>query len=504
MKFLKSVILFCFALAVVHTRSAADVPRKNVLLIVSDDLNTRLGCYGDPQVKTPNLDRLAQRGVLFNQAYCTYPLCGPSRNSFLTGLYPNATGIFANGQIFRQSIPEQLSLPQLFRQHGYLSTRIGKMYHYNVPKSIGTDGHDDPASWEIQMNPAGVDRTVEEPDIFSLIPGQFGGTLSWYASPREDRLHTDGLNALDAEWVLERCAKDRSRPFFLGLGFFRPHTPYVSPAGYFAHYPESEMQVPQGLAQGQTDVPKAALGSRKREEEGLTDDLRRKAIQAYFASITFMDAQLGGVIETLDRLGLAQDTVIIFTSDHGYHLGEHGLWQKMSLFEESSRVPLVVVAPGVAGGTKVATPVSHVDLVPTLAELCGLPVPAYAQGQSLVPMLKDAAFEGRGWALTQVMRGSANKGRSEVGAQGKSFFGYSLRTDRWRYTEWDEGRSGRELYDHRTDSKESMNLADKPEHAATVAELSSKLRSAILTTLPKDGKVPEVKNAPLWAPSFTD
>ena len=389
----------------VHAQAARP---KNVLFIVSDDLNNRLGCYGDPLVQTPNLDRLAARGTTFEKAYCTFPLCGPSRNAFLTGLYPNSSGIFFNGQIFRQTVPQQTSMPQWFRQHGYLAVRIGKMYHYNVPNSIGTVGHDDPASWEIQMNPAGVDRTVEEPDIFSLTPGQFGGTLSWYASPREDRLHTDGLNAAEADWVLERCAKDRSRPFFLALGFFRPHTPYVSPQPYFEKYPEGKMPLVTGVEEDRKDIPVAALGSQKKEQDKLTDELRRKAVQAYSASISFMDAQLGRVVATLDRLGLAEDTVILFTSDHGYHLGEHGLWQKMSLFEESARVPLLVVAPGLGKGARVQAPVSHVDMLPTLTELCGLPAPKSAQGQSLVPMLRDASTKGRGWALTQVLRGAGS------------------------------------------------------------------------------------------------
>ena len=168
------------------TGRAAD-PRPNVLFIVSDDLNCFLGCYGDPIVKTPHIDRLAARGVRFERAYCTFPLCGPSRNSFLTGLYPNATGIQTNGQMFRQSIPKQLSMPQAFRLAGYFAARVGKMYHYNVPMSVGTNGHDDPGSWELEINPVGCDRLEEEPKIFSLEPGKFGGTLSWYASPKGDR-----------------------------------------------------------------------------------------------------------------------------------------------------------------------------------------------------------------------------------------------------------------------------------------------------------------------------
>ena len=324
---------------------AAD-SRPNVLFLISDDLNNSLGCYGHPLVKSPNIDRLAERGVRFDRAYCQYPLCGPSRNSLLTGLYPNATGIHQNQQIFRQTIPHQDSLPQAFRRAGYFAGRIGKLYHYNVPRSIGTNGHDDPGSWELELNPAGCDRLIEEPDIFTLRPGNFGGTLSWYASPRPDAEHTDGLNAADAQWVLERCAK-QSRPFFLAVGFFRPHTPYVSPEEYFTHYPKDEMPLVKGVAEDVKDIPADALASHKKEHDKLTDDLRRQAKQAYFASIEFMDAQVGHVLDTLDRLGLAENTIVVFTSDHGYHLGEHGLWQKMSLFEEAARVPLIIAAPGV-------------------------------------------------------------------------------------------------------------------------------------------------------------
>lgn len=486
---------------------AAETKRPNVLFLISDDLNNSLGCYGDQRVKSPNIDRLAARGVRFDRAYCAFPLCGPSRNAMLTGLYPNSTGILANGQIFRQTIPSQLSLPQAFRLEGYFAARIGKLYHYNVPTSIGTNGHDDPGSWELELNPAGVDRLEEEPHIFSLLPGQFGGTLSWYASPKSDRYHTDALMAEDAGWVLERCARQRERPFFLAVGFFRPHTPYVAPKDpYFGWYPEHEMPVVQGVAEDQADLPPAALGSHKKEQEKLTDELRRQAVQAYFASVSFMDAQVGRVLDALDRLGLADNTIIVFTSDHGYHLGEHGLWQKMSLFEESARVPLLIVAPGVArpGGISGA-PVSLVDLFPTLAELCGINAPDNLQGQSLVPMLKDPSVMGRGWAITQVSRGGGPNRATitvDVSSNSKRYFGYSLRTPRWRYTEWDEGRQGVELYDHEHDPRELTNLAQSPQHAQTVAELSQQLREAIKATYPPGGETPAIQPG-LWAPNLT-
>lgn len=365
------------------------------------------------------------------------------------------------------------------------------MYHYDVPNSIGTDGHDDPASWELEMNPAGCDHMLEQPDTYTLTKGQYGGTLSWYASPRPDEMHTDGMSASDAEWVLERCAKDKDRPFFLALGFFRPHTPYVAPEKYFALHPKEKMPVFADIKEDQQDIPAMGLASYKPEQDKLTDDLRREARQAYNASISFMDAQLGATLDSLDRLGLTENTIVVFTSDHGYLVGEHGLWQKQSLFEQSARVPMIIAGPGIASpGTIAPTPVALLDIFPTLAEICGVEAPANLQGQSLVPMLKDPTAKGRGWTLSQVMR---------YGKEGKRAFGYSLRTPRFRYTEWDEGKGGRELYDHENDSHEITNLAEDSASKETIAELSEQLAEAIKTTFPESGKSPAVKEG-LWGP----
>jgi len=494
------IISACLLLATAHfTRAGAlqgeqSKPHPNVLFIISDDLNNSLGCYGHRQVQSPNIDRLAARGVRFQRSYCQFPLCGPSRNSMLTGLYPNSTGILRNEQIFRQTIPQQLSLSHAFRLAGYFAARIGKLYHYNVPRSVGTNGHDDPGSWELELNPAGCDRLLEEPDIFSLRPGNFGGTLSWYASPRDGLLHTDGMLATDAEWVLERCARDKSRPFFLAVGFYRPHTPYVAPAAYFDDYPANEMPLVQGVEEDIKDLPADALGSHKREHDLLTDELRQQAIQAYFASISFMDAQVGRVLDKLDELGLSENRIVVFTSDHGYHLGEHGLWQKMSLFEESARVPLIIAVPGVSLTGGVAnTPVGLIDLYPTLAKLCGVDAPENLQGQDLTPILKDPTKVGRGWALTQVTRGP----------RARRHFGLTLRTPRWRYTQWDRGRRGVELYDHENDPREQNNLADAPEHADRIAEFAEMLQLATASTMPAAGKIPTLRES-IWAPNLTD
>jgi iduronate 2-sulfatase len=496
--FLAVLLLFSCA------TDAADQSKPNVLFIVSDDLNNFLSCYGDPLAKTPNIDRLAARGVLFERAYCTFPLCGPSRNSMLTGLYPNSTGILTNGQIFRQTIPAQVSLPQAFRRAGYFAARIGKLYHYNVPRSVGTNGHDDPGSWELELNPAGVDRLKEEPMITTLTPGQFGGTLSWYASAEDASKHTDGLMAADAEWVLERCARQPERPFFLAVGFFRPHTPYVAPRDpYFEMHDRQAMPLFPTVEQNPPQVPRAALESYKKEQDQLTDAMRQECVQAYYASISFMDAQVGRVIDSLDRLGLADNTIIVFTSDHGYHMGEHGLWQKMSLFEESARVPLLIVAPGVSGGTIVSSPVSQVDIYPTLAQLAEVETPQNIQGQSLVPMLKDPMTSGRGWALTQVTRSRPRPQNSGAGNRSERYFGYSLRTAQYRYTEWDDGHEGAELYDHGEDSRELVNLADRADYAEIVTQLQATLRTAVSQTYPATGETPKLRNE-LWAPNLTD
>jgi iduronate 2-sulfatase len=468
---------------------------KNVLWIIADDLNTSLGCYGDTLAKTPNIDALAKRGARFERAYCTFPLCGPSRNSILTGLYPNSTDIFNNGQIFRQSIPKQKSLSQNLRLQGYLAARVGKLYHYNVPNSIGTNGHDDPASWEIEINPAGDDRMVEHPKIHSLVPNQFGGTLSWLASESPESFHTDAMQAEDAAWVLERCARTPDRPFLLAVGFFRPHTPYVAPKAYFDLHSPSSMRVANSVSSETQRVSRAAFASAKKEQEKLDDETTREILQAYYASVSFMDAQVGKVLKRLDELGLTESTAIVFTSDHGYHLGEHGLWQKMSLFEQSARVPLLLVLPGITqGGSVVETPVSHVDLFPTLCAVTKTSPPENLQGQNLVPLCQDLSQKGRGWALTQVTRGGGKENR---------FFGYSLRTERWRYTEWDNGEKGRELYDHFNDAMEVENLVDKEEFQMTVKELRQLLHQAIDKSLPKEGSSPSVKPMD-WAPNITD
>lgn len=436
-------------------------PRLNVLFIMADDLNTDLSLYGGP-ARSPNIERLAARGVRFDRAYTQYPLCNPSRASLLTGRRPDATGVLANpgrnpmSPHFRETLPTATTLPQLFRTQGYVSARVGKMFHYGVPLDIGTSSLDDFKSWDFAVNPRGRDREILD-RVVTLVPGQFGGTLSWLADEGEDRAQTDGLVASEAISLLERFAREQ-KPFFLGVGFYRPHTPYVAPRRYFDMYPTDRIDLPALSDDDRARVPKAAYQRATKPQDDMTDAQRREAIQAYYASTTFMDAQVGLVVQALERLGLADNTVVVFTSDHGYHLADHGLWQKPSLFERNARVPLVIAAPGRARpGATSRSLVELVDLYPTLADLAGLVPPDPLDGLSLVPVLDAPERAVRDAAFTQ------------------AWSGYSVRTDRWRYVEWEAGRDGRQLYDLAADPRETRNLADATEHAAVVSALSARL-----------------------------
>jgi len=477
----RPLLVVVAALAIAGTSQAQNGPAKrlNVLYVVSDDLNCALSCYGHQQVKSPNIDRLAARGVRFERAYCQFPLCNPSRASFLTGLRPDQTGVLNNAIQFRRNIPDVVTMPQLFRQAGYFVARVGKLYHYGVPGQIGTDGLDDPPSWQKVINPRGRDKD-DEPKIFSLTPGNFGGTPSWLSADGADEEQTDGIGAAEAIKLMEQL---QDKPFFLAVGFYRPHTPYVAPHKYFGLYPRDKLAIVTTLPGDRDDIPAPALTSTRRD---LDEKLQREATQAYFASISFMDAQLGKLLDALDRLKLADNTIVVFHSDHGYHLGEHGmLWQKQSLFEESARVPLIVAAPGMKGNGRSSPRVAElIDVYPTLAELCGLTPPEKLPGQSLAGLLADPQQARDKPALTQVFRGGGGGGKArgkkakESAKQdgGGGFAGYSLRRERWRYTEWDEGRRGVELYDHDADPQEYTNLAQDPKHAQTVKELSQRLR----------------------------
>ena len=464
---LASLFIACLTLASLAPLHAAGPQKKmNVLFIAADDLNTDLGCYGNPLVKSPNLDRLASQGVSFNRAYCQFPLCNPSRASVMTGLRPDSTRVFDLEYHFRQDRPDVVTLAQLFGTNGYYAARVGKIYHYGNPSQIGTSGLDDPASWQEFYNPAGRDKTALELDVIRYT-GKKGSNLGLSMSYLNDKAgkdeeHTDGKVATQAIELLE---KHKDQPFFLAVGFYRPHCPWITPGGYFEKYSLDTIKLPEVPADLTNTVPAPALtGTKPWPYQGVTADQARECKLAYFASISFVDAQVGRVLDALDRLGLRDNTIVVFWSDHGYHLGEHGLWHKQSCFEESARVPLIIAPPAARNAGKVSPrTVELVDLYPTIADLAGLKAPKNLEGVSLRPLLDNPTAAWKRPAFTQVQRGS--------------FPGHSVRTERWRYTEWDFGRKGAELYDHESDPQELKNLAANPKYAATVAEMKALLKT---------------------------
>lgn len=470
------------SLGATHCARAASnaIPRMNVLHIISDDLCNRLGCYSDPMVKSPNIDRLAARGVLFQHAYCQYPLCNPSRASFMTGFRPDTIKVYDNQALFRDAIPDTDTLAQSFQKAGYSVARVGKIYHYGVPREIGTDGLDDPASWDKVYNPRGRDvDDIGMVEVLELGPDgksrtvtgkkleNTGGTLSWLAADGVDAEQTDGIGAAAAIRMLEERAKE-NKPFYLAVGFYRPHTPYVAPKKYFEMYPPDKIPLPEIPPNLNDLFPAPALASHKPMHHAMSDELRREAIQAYIASTTFMDAQVGQLLDALDRLGLSDNTIVVFHSDHGYHLGEKHLWQKQSIFEESARVPLIISVPGnKANGAKSRRTVELVSLHKTLTDLCGIPADPRVEGHSLRSLVENPAAEWDHPAFSQVLRKR----------DAEQIMGRSVRTERWRYTEWNEGSAGIELYDHETDPGEMKNLANDSAHNETLAELRAILRA---------------------------
>jgi iduronate 2-sulfatase len=432
--------------------------KYNVLFIAVDDLNTDLGAYGNTFVKSPNIDRLARRGVKFDRAYTQFPLCSPSRSSLLTGQRPDVTKIYELQTHFRQNLPDIVTLPQLFKNNKYYSARVGKIYHYGVPGQIGTDGLDDPISWDHKVNPKGRDKT-EEALVKNLTPDRgLGSALAWRATEGTDEEQTDGMVATEA---IKLLGEHKDEPFFLAVGFYRPHSPYVAPQKYFDQYPLANIPLPKEIPGDLDDIPEAAIFT-KPPHWGLDEAQRREALRAYYATISFMDAQVGRVLDALDKLKLTDKTIIVLWSDHGYNVGQHGQWMKQSLFENSARVPLIISAPGQSKGKSSGRTVELVDIYPTLAELCGLDPGQKLQGESLAPLLKNPAARWTKPAYTQVRRGQ--------------IFGRSVRTERFRYTEWDGGKAGVELYDHEKDPNEFTNLAKDPNYVITVGELSALLK----------------------------
>jgi arylsulfatase A-like enzyme len=467
--------------------------RPNVLFIVVDDLNTRIGCYGDTIVKTPNLDRLATMGVRFDRAYCQFPLCNPSRVSLLLGRYPTSTETvdFAWPALLGR---DWVTLPEHFRQSGYQVQLLGKVYHYDKDLMKHWFAEEPPCEEYPPAWSAGdkwvrksqevhaqmlADLTRYEPyRTFAPPSSDFARMLRTWANvfgPVANGEEKDAATRAKAyEWTadvknaqaavgwIERQAGS-DKPFFLGVGFYKPHVPLQAPKRFFDLYDPDKIPLPEDFAPtpaADDSVPRYALRNNLDLffEERVTAQRAREAIVAYYACTSFMDEQLGHLLDALERLGLHDNTIIVLWGDHGWHLGEKGMWAKGTLFEPSAHAPLIIVDPRrkTAGHTCVRT-VEFVDVYPTVVELSGTKMPPGLEGKSLVPLLDDPAARWDRPAYTLVAR--------------EDWLGRSVRTERWCYTEWDRGRRGVELYDLQADPHELKNLAKDPARAGTVADL---------------------------------
>jgi arylsulfatase A-like enzyme len=455
----------------------------NILLIISDDLNTKIGPYMDIDQHTPNLDRLAEEGVRFTKTYCQYPLCGPSRASFMSGLYTETNGIMGNSQVlgsYRAVTPALANHPSMagfFREQGYYSARVSKIFHMGVPGGIerGDPGGDDPDSWDFALNIMGPE-TLSDGKLELLSPGNlhYGSNFSrMIISDEREDTQTDYLATSQAIAILEnRAAKvapggtnlqkiKPDAPFFLAVGLVRPHVPLIAPENCFTPYPEGEVALPTVII-GE-DVPSEALKTQNTKATWDMDEAQqKKTISAYLASVRFMDQQVGRLLEALDRLKVREETIVVFISDHGYNLGEHGCWSKSALWEGGVRVPMIISYPGyrLNHGTTFDSITELIDLYPTLADLCGLAnqKPKILQGKSLAPyIMTGSSMAGSPVAYT-------------ISYQGK---GASIRTDRWRYIRWgEEVEAGKEeLYDHYSDPEEHVNLVSNPDRQITLVAL---------------------------------
>ncbi len=444
-----------FLVASIHlVASGAPAKRPNVLLIFSDDLRTELGCYGVAGIKTPNIDALARRSVRFDRAYVQFPLCNPSRSSLLTGRYPTATGVLGNTEFLGSRHPDWDTLPMYFKKHGYTTLRTGKIFH---------GGYDDTDAWHEGGEPrpnGNADRQGS-----TQVPGN---------SDRIVVLEGEGETHLDyksATRAIEYLAKSRGndQPFFVACGFSKPHSPPTAPRKFFDLYPLDAVPMPADFAA----KPTPPLGFPERSVPARNGDLfigrdasekeAREVKRAYWASVSFVDAQVGRVVAALDELGLRENTIVVFWGDHGYHLGEKGKWSKHgSLWEVGLRVPYLISAPGVsANGQTSPRIVECMSMYPTLVDLCGLPAIPGQQGVSITALLRNPTAV---WDRPAI----------SVSYQQK-ILGRSVRTERWHYADWDGGREGAMLIDSIKDPGEHQNLVKDPAHAKVVAEMKKHL-----------------------------
>lgn len=462
-------VVFIFLLGFViqgFSQSAKTQKKYNVLFIIADDLTaTALSSYENTVSKTPNIDRLAAEGTRYTRAYSQYPVCGPSRASLMFGYYPNATQTYGYVSGRENVGADRKSWPQLFKDNGYYTARVSKIYHMGVPIDIekGSNGQDDEASWTERFNSQGLEwQAAGEAELvqnnpYGDKPRMGGNVMTIVKANGDDLAHSDGKTAAKA---IELIKKHKKNPFFLAVGLVRPHVPFVAPKSYFDAYPHEQMVLPPKVENDWDDIPARGINYVTSVNGEMSEVQEKKAVAAYYASVSYMDAQIGKILHTLKEEGLEDDTIVIFTSDHGFHLGEHRFWMKVSLHEESVRVPLIIKMPGKKAAV-CGSFTELLDLYPTISELAGLKYPKNIQGKSLARTLDNSNHSVRDMAFS-------------VSQGGKSFL---IRTDKWAYIQYDEdARSGMELFDMEYDPKQYNNLANNPMYADVLREMQGRLR----------------------------
>jgi len=449
----------------------AAVSRPNVLLLCVDDLKPQLGCYGDVLAKTPNLDRLASCGVRFARAFCNQAVCSPSRNALLTSLRPQTLGIYDLGTNFRLGVPQAVTLGQHFRAHGYHAESLGKIFH------VGHGNGDDVRSWDVPAWKPKAGQYAVAANAAGAAEGSDAKGMAYESADVPDNQYSDGLIA-DEAIVRLRLAKERGVPFFLAVGFLKPHLPFVAPKKYWDLHARGEfslagLQVPPrnapawapqfgGELRNYRDIPKQGV---------LSEDLQRTLIHGYYAAASYMDAQAGRVLDELQRLGLRDNTIVVLWGDHGWHLGDHGMWCKHTNYEQAARIPLIVSVSGGTSGAVSSALVETVDIYPTLAELAGLPQPSGVDGRSFARLMTNPAAVHRDHVIHVYPRSAEGRG---------SLLGRAIRTERFRMVEW-KPPGGKvtdavyELYDYVADPQESVNLAaEQPDTLRALQQLLAK------------------------------
>jgi len=442
-----SIIIILSGFTFCSKQSEKKTVPPNILFIAVDDLNDWIGVLGGhPQAHTPNIDKLARRSVLFTNAHTTAPACNPSRVAIMTGLYPVTSGIYLNAQPWRPVLGQVVTLPQYFREKGYQALRAGKIYHGAYPDS---------ASWD-EAFPSKTKVKPNDPSPSLLPVNGIPDTKHFDWGKLE--VNDDQMGDTQvANWIIDKLNARYETPFFLAAGIFRPHLPWYVPEKYFDRYPLKSIQLPAYIEKDLEDIPAAGIAMARpdHDHKNVVDyDQWEKAVQGYLASIEFADVQVGRIIDALDQSEYKDNTIVVLWSDHGWHLGEKDHWRKFSLWERSTRVTFMIMAPGLTNTGKVSKPVSLIDIYPTLVDLAGLPEKQNIDGISLRPLLEseDAAWNRP--SLTTHGRGN-----------------HSIRDDRWRYIRYADGSE--ELYDHNDDPNEWHNLAEDPGYADEISRLSN-------------------------------